>query len=210
MVDGDQQEAQRAAEAHRIVELGAEHLGQVRAVHLPGQGIEFRELDERAFAFMAFGDHAHDAERAHRLAVRPGEPAAGVLQPDCLAAAAPKAVLHLIGNAAAGVALTGAGDRVEPALPVFGIDVLREAAAAGDVGGIGDAEHGGGIAAPDQRIGVEPPFVSGVADRRENFRGVGDASRLFDSGHARLFLGTPRRAGRCLPDGLSGEVTGNI
>src|SRR5208283_131837 len=104
---------------------------QVHPVHFTGQGIEFRELDECPFEFVAFGDRAHDPERAHRLAVAAGEPAAGVLQPDCLAAAAPKTVLHLIGYATARIAMTGAGDRVEPALPVLGIDVLRKTAAAG-------------------------------------------------------------------------------
>ena len=108
------------------------------AVHLAGQGIELRQLGERVFAFMARVDRAHDAERAHRLAVGAGKPAAGVLQPDFLAvAAAPERVLHLIDNPAAGVVLSGPGDGVEAALPFFGFDVLREAASAGDVGGLG-------------------------------------------------------------------------
>ena len=209
MVDGDQQEPQRVAKAYRFVELGAEHLGEVHAVHLPGQGIELRELGELVLAFMARSDRTHGSERAQRLAVATCKPAAGVLQPDFLAAAAPEDVLHLIGHAFAGVALTGLGDRVEAALTVLGIDLLRKATAAGDVTEVGDAEHGRGIAAPDQCIGVEPPFIGDVTDRLENLRGVRDASRLFDSGHARPFLGTPRRAGRCLRNGYRAEPTDN-
>ena len=143
---------------------------------------------------MALVDYTHNPERAYRLAFGPGEPAAGIFQPD-LHAIALEGVLHLIGHAFAGVALTGLGDRIETALPVLGLDLLRKAAAAADIGDV-DAEYRGGIAAPEQRIGVEPPFIGDVADRPENLRGVRDTSRLLDSGHARPFLGTPRRTGR--------------
>ena len=104
-------------------------------------------------------------------------------------------VLHLIGNAGAAVALAAVGDRVQAAVPVFGLDARRVGAAAGDLGDR-DAEHGRGIAAPAQRVGVEPPFIGGLADRIENRRRVGRAGRGIETGHARPFLGTlgPRRA----------------
>ena len=180
------------AKAHRFVELGAEHLGEMHAVHFPGQGIELRELDERLLALMALSDRTHGSECAQWLAVATREPAAGVLQPDFLVAAAPEDVLHLIGHAFAGVALTGLGDRVEATLPVLRLDLLRKASAAGDIAEVGDAEHRRGIAAPDQGIGVEPPFVSDVTDRLENFRGVGDASRLSEFGSRSPLFGNAR------------------
>ena len=40
MIDGDQQEAAGGAEANRFLERGAEHLGEVRAVHFAGERIE--------------------------------------------------------------------------------------------------------------------------------------------------------------------------
>ena len=43
MIDGDQQEAARGAEAHRLVKLRAEHLGEMQAVHFAGQWIELGE-----------------------------------------------------------------------------------------------------------------------------------------------------------------------
>ncbi len=113
MVDGDQQEAAGAAEAQRRVERGAKHLGQLRAVHLAGERIVFGELDELTLAFVARVDRAHHAVRAQRLAVGPGKPAAGILQPDLFAAVGVlEGVLHLIGNAGAAVALAAVGDRV--------------------------------------------------------------------------------------------------
>ena len=138
MVDGDQQEAQRSAKAHRFVEFGAEQGSHVHAIHFAGQGDRnspagrarcsrsWRSLIARTIPM-----------RTHRLAVAAGEPTAGVLQPDLLAAAAAEGVLHLIGNAAACVAMTGSGDRVEAALSVFRFDLLRKAAAAGDVADVG-------------------------------------------------------------------------
>ncbi len=84
MIDGDQQEAAGAAEVHRLVERGAEHLDQAGAVEFAGQRIELRKLLELALAFVALVDDAHDAMRPQRLAVGAGEPAAGVLQPDFL------------------------------------------------------------------------------------------------------------------------------
>ena len=69
----------------------------------PVSGSKLASCIELGFALMALGDRAHDAVRAQRLAVGTGEPAAGILQPDFLVAAL-EGVLHLIGNAAAGVA----------------------------------------------------------------------------------------------------------
>ena len=106
MVDGDQQEAQRSTKAHRLVEFGAEQGNHVHAIHFAGQGVEIRQPNERLLALVALVDRPHDADCAHRLAVAAGEPTAGVLQPDLLAAAAAEGVLHLIGNAAACVAMT--------------------------------------------------------------------------------------------------------
>ena len=99
MVDGDQQEAARGAEAYRLVELLAEHLGEVQAVHFAGQRIEFGKLQQFALARVALADRAQDAMRPHRLAVGAGEPASGIFQPDFLVTA-PEGVLHLVGDAA--------------------------------------------------------------------------------------------------------------
>ena len=79
VIDRDQQEAERAAEAQRLLELDAEHLGQVHAVHFSGQCVEFGELGERLLARVALCDGAHHADGAHRRLAAAGKPAAGVL-----------------------------------------------------------------------------------------------------------------------------------
>ena len=81
-------------------------------------------------------------------------------------------------------------DRIEAALAVFGIDVLRVAFAAGDPGHIGDAEHRRGIAAPGQDVGIEPPCVSDIADRFKNFAGVGVNGLLIKMDHVVALFGT--------------------
>ena len=88
MIDRHQQEAAGAAEAHRRFERGGERLGELRAVHLAGERIEFGELDEPLLALVPRIDRAHHAMRAQRLAVGTGEPAAGVFQPGLLAVSA--------------------------------------------------------------------------------------------------------------------------
>jgi hypothetical protein len=104
--------------------------------------------------------------------------------------------LHLIGNAFAVVALRGLLNRIHPGFPVFGLDAPRKAAAVCNVGGVGHTKHCRGITAPQQGIAVEPPFVSGIADRTEDLGNVWDIRRLLNSGHARPVLETPRRVGR--------------
>ena len=118
MVDGDEQETAGGAETHGLIEDAAEHFDQMRAVHLAGQRVELRQLYELALALVPLVDGAHDAMGTLRLAVGPGEPAAGILDPDFFAVGAAEGVFDLIGNAGAGIVLGAAGDRVETALPV--------------------------------------------------------------------------------------------
>ena len=159
---------------------------------------------------MARSDRTHGSERAQRLAVAPGEPAAGVLQPDiAVLAAALERVLRLERHAVAAVAARGLVDGIEAALPAFGVGAAREGIAAGDVADVGDAEHRRGIAAPDQGIGVEPPFIGDLTDRLENLGGVGDAGRGIETGHARPFLERRATPGVASWIGCSRKTTGN-
>src|SRR6185312_14079952 len=93
-------------------------------------------------AFVPLADNAHDAMRAYRQTVRACEPAAGVFQPNLLGARCRfECILRLVGHASAGIALARFGHDVEAGLPAFGIDLLREAAAACDDADVGDAQR---------------------------------------------------------------------
>ena len=172
--------------------------------------IKLGELLELALTFVARVDRAHDPDRAQRLAVRTGEPAASILQPESLCrVAALERVLHLIGNAVAGIMLTGLLERIYPALAAFVIDMLGVGLAARDLSRIGQAEDRCGIAAPGQGVAVEAPFIGDIADRAENLRGVRDTSRLIKTGHARPFLERLAAPGVTSPVGCSAETTAN-
>jgi hypothetical protein len=72
-------------------------------------------------------------------------------------------------------------------LAVFGIDVLRVAFAAGD---LGHAETRRGVGAPGQGVGIEPPSVSDIADRFKNFGGVEVNGLLIKMDHVMALFGT--------------------
>ena len=172
----------------RLVQRRCQYVHQGRAVEFAGELVEFSKLHENAFTSVPRFDDAHGAVRALRLSVGAGKPAAGVLDPGSLFDAALESVLHLIGDAVAGIALAGLLDRIDAALAAIGVGAPRKAGAAGKIADVGDAEHRGGVAAPGQRVGVETPFIGGVADRPQDFRGVRDIGGSLELGHARPFL----------------------
>ena len=82
IVDRHQQEAAGRAQLDGFIDGGFQHLDQVPAVHLAGQRVETRKVGEPLLPLMAFVDDPHDPVGAQRLAVRPGKPAPGVLDPE--------------------------------------------------------------------------------------------------------------------------------
>ena len=115
VVDRNQKEGARRAEAHRLVKRGAERLGEAGAVHLAGERIEMGKLHQLALALVPLRDLPYDAVRAQRLAVGAGEPAAAVRNPDAVAVAV-EAVLQLVSDAGAIVFLFGLRHRLETVL----------------------------------------------------------------------------------------------
>src|SRR6185312_871404 len=192
MIDGDEEEPARGAKAHGFVEDAAEQLDEPRAVCLAGERIELRELDQLAFALVPRVDGADDAVRAGRLAVRAGEPAANVLDPDLAAVVLPEGVFDLIGDAGAVVGRLALRHRIEAGLSRVGFDLLRINTATGDVRHAGNAKDGGGVFAPGERIAVETPFVGGLANGRENPGRIRRTRHLVDADHDCPLLGTPR------------------
>ena len=143
------------------------------AVDFAGERIELRQLNELALALVPLVDGADDAMRARRLAVGTGKPAAGILDPELCRRR--RGGRHIQSDRARPARRRSAPGRVtasKAVLPVGRLDPLREGAAVGDLRDIGDAKHRRGIAAPDERVGVEAPFVGGLADGGENPGGV--------------------------------------
>ena len=100
------------------------------------------------------------------------------------------AVLDLIGDAMAFVALVRLHDDVEADLRVLGIEELRKGAAGGDGAAILDQQHVADVVAPGQHIAVEMPLVGNLADRGEDLRRIGRAGRQCwtVNRHGRLIL----------------------
>ncbi len=207
MIDGDQQKTAGAAKLHRVLERGAKRLDQAGAVQLTGGRIEIGALDELALAFVTRADRAHDSLRAQRLAIPTGEPAAGILQPDFLVAAL-EGVLHLVGNALAGVAQDGLLDRVDAGLAALGIDKAGVGPAAANFSCVGNPEDRSGVLAPAHCVGIQPPYIGDVTNRSKNLVSVRDAGSGSKTGHARPFLERHAVPGVAFRTGCSGKTTG--
>src|SRR4029077_18455752 len=82
IVDGDQHEAARRAEADRFVDGVFQHFGEVVAVQLAGQPVVAGQIGQPADVLVALVADGGDAVGAHRLAVGAGKPAAGILDPE--------------------------------------------------------------------------------------------------------------------------------
>jgi hypothetical protein len=102
------------------------------AVEFAGQAVAAGEKSKPALMFVALVDNANDAMGAKGFAVCAGKPAAGVLdpQPGFGIRIGPNAVLNLIGNAVAFVALVRLHDDVEARLGVSRFEMLGKSAAA--------------------------------------------------------------------------------
>ena len=136
VVDGDQHEAARRAEPDRFVDGVFENLGQMMPVQFAGEAVVAGQIGEPAHMLVALVDDADEAVGAHRLAVGPGEPAADILDPEpgVRRRVGTDAILNLIGDAAAVVALVRLHDDVEARLGVLGLEHLRIGAAGRDRG----------------------------------------------------------------------------
>ena len=198
VVDRDDQEAARAAVADRVVERGGQHVGEVPVIELAGEPVEPRQVGEPVLLGTLLVDHAHDAERARRLAVRAREPAADVLDPQLRVGAGlgPEAIVDLVRHAGALVGRAGAHDRIETGLHGVMVEELGEGASARDQAQVGNLEHVSRVIPPGQRIAVDVPGVGHRADRSQDFRsqdfgrldgrlacGVGLIGRRLDLGH---------------------------
>ena len=187
VVDGDQHEAARRAQPDRFVDGVFQHFGQMVPVQLAGEPVVAGQIGEPPHVLVALVDDADDAVGAHRLAVRAGEPAADILdpQPRVRCRVGTDAILNLIGDAAAVVALVRLHDGVEARLGVLGLEHLGIGAAGRDRGDVGDQQHRGGVGAPMQRVGVDAPVVGHLADRVEDFGRV-DADPVRCAGRDRI------------------------
>ena len=132
IVDGDQKESARGAEAQRLVERVFQHFGEMVAVEFAGQAVAAGEKSKPALMFIALVDNANDAMGAKGLAVCARKPAAGVLdpQPGFGIRTGTNAVLNLIGNAVAFVTLVRLHDGVETRLRIVGLETMRKSATA--------------------------------------------------------------------------------
>ena len=81
MIDADQKKAARRAKAQHVLDRVLEHFGEAVPVQLAGQAVAAREERQLALMLAPLVDDANDPERAGRLAVGAGEPAAGILDP---------------------------------------------------------------------------------------------------------------------------------
>ncbi len=165
---------QEEREAQRFFERVFEHFGQTVAVEFAGQPVAAGEKGQLALVLIAFVDDAQHAMRALRTAVRAGEPAAGVLDPEpgLGRRVGTDDILDLIGDAVAVVALVGLRHDVEAGLGVIRLEQLRISAAAGNCRDVGDQQNAGGVGAPRQRVGIDVPVIGHLADRSENCRGI--------------------------------------
>ena len=187
IVDGDQHEAARRAQPDRFVDGVFQHFGQMVPVQFAGEPVVAGQIGEPPHVLVALVDDADDAVGAHRLAVGAGEPAADILDPKprVRRRVGTDAILNLIGDAAAVVALVRLHDGVEARLGVLGLEHLGIGAAGRDRGDVGDQQHRGGVGAPMQRVGVDAPVVGHLADRVEDFGRV-DAGPVRCAGRDRI------------------------
>ncbi len=175
----DQQESARGAEAHGVFDRLFQRLREMMPVEFAGEVVVAGEITQPPFAFVAVVDDAHGAERARRLAVGAGEPAAGVFDPQQRFAARRRAqaVYDAVEHAMAVVALLRAHDRVEARLRAAVVEQLCVSASGRDGVAIADQEDVGRVGAPGQLIAGDVPAVERFADGGENFGGVGFARR---------------------------------
>ncbi len=158
-------------------------------------------------ALVAFVDDAHDAMGAPRLAVRAGEPASGVLEPQHTARRRLQRVLHLIGHARAVVGRARTHHGIGARHSARGIDERGEALAAGQGSGIGNAEQLRSIGAPGQAVAVDLPDVGRLADRSQNVMGrnAPATGRARHGRSGRIAGGT-----RLVPVGMAGRREADI
>ena len=101
-----EQNAEMRLLARRARQMSRDDVENMRAIVAIGQRVETRSELEFAFSLVVTGDNADQTVCASRLAIRAGEPAARILQPDnliCPAAADRDAVARAIGDARAAV-----------------------------------------------------------------------------------------------------------
>ena len=82
MIDAEQDERKRCAEALRFLDRVAERRDQLRAVEFAGQRIVLRQLEQFLIAGAALGIDSDDALHALRLAVMAGDAASSFFDPD--------------------------------------------------------------------------------------------------------------------------------
>ena len=131
VVDRNEQEPARLLKLHRLVERLRQHRGQPPAVHLAGQRIELRQVRQMLFLGVTLVDDADNAMRAHRLAVRTGEPAADVFDPylPACCAARQQTIFDLEQGAVRRLVLYGFHHRIETGHRGAGREQRRKAAA---------------------------------------------------------------------------------
>ena len=187
MIDADQHEGAGRPEARGFLDRFRQRGDQMRAVEFAGQRIVPRQPHELFVAGVALIVDADDALRARRLAVGPGKPATGFLDPD-----------HGRGGRWPARRIRSGRRRPRRRAPAAdwssasdpdrarGLDQLGELRAAGqrfrrDIG-----EDRAGIVAPGDGVGCQVPDESRLPERGK------DAGGLRDSGASgRLDFGTP-------------------
>ncbi len=179
IVDAHHQESARGAEAQGVFDRLFQRLCQMMPVEFAGEVVVAGEIGQPPLAFVAVVDDAHGAERARRLAVGAGEPAAGVFDPQQRFAARRRAqaVHDAVEHAMAIVALVRAHDCVEARLRAAVVEQLCVGASGRDGVAIADQEDVGRVGAPAQLIAGDVPPVERFADGGENFGGVGMGRR---------------------------------
>ena len=94
LIDRGQQESAGGAQLQGFLDGGLENLGQAVTVELAGQGVEARQLGQLLLALAALVDDAHHPIGERGLAVRPGEPPSGILDPDHRRRGCPQRILQ--------------------------------------------------------------------------------------------------------------------
>ena len=187
VVDGNDQEGDRGAEALGVIERLAERRQQVLAIEVAGEFVVARKEGEPLLALVTIVDDAHDAERAQgemqgvetvgdaARARRPsavvGVPAPGVLddQPPLAPRAVGKQrVLDLVGNARPLVTGRAVEDGIVTAGQIGGIEKTRIAVPAGDTLSRLEAKDVGNVGAPADAIVADSPFVDNLANGGQN------------------------------------------
>ena len=165
IIDRDQEKSARRAKAQSFLDRVFENFAQVMAVQFAGEAVVTGEVSEPALVLIPLIDDAQHAVRQRRPAVGAGKPAAGILDPQLGLGRGigTDAILDLIGDAMAVVALVRLHDRIEAGLRVLGLQKLRVGAAARNRRDIAEQKNLGSITAPEQRVGADAPVVSDLA-----------------------------------------------